>query len=120
MEFKMFDVQDGYITPKDKRYSYYDIPIHELTFFEGENHSRWFSHMPEKNWFTEDYFWDMLKIAQHYHPNYDFSRHVFLGARIYQYHSMYDNAEFNIMLLTHHLEVIKKSKKLYNEIHDNP
>lgn len=75
----LFTIKGAFAVPSDSRYSFYNIPIIELTEFEGDR-SRWFSHLCEKKWFTEDYLFDLLEIAKEYHPNFDFTRHVFLAA----------------------------------------
>jgi hypothetical protein len=90
MELKLLEVIDGeWIRPLDPRYRFYEIRIDRLHIYEDHI----FKHMAEKNWFTEDYFWELLGLAKHYHPNTDFSRQIFESGKVFILQSVWDNFE---------------------------
>lgn len=91
MESKYFIRKGDFLKPKKQQYSFYDIPIEELPLFEGDGTSRWFVHMVKKNWFTEDYFWDLVNVAKQLHPKVNFDKHIFQAAREIEYNSILEN-----------------------------
>ena len=93
MESKYFIRKGDFIHPKHSPYSSYNIPIEELPLFEGDGTSRWFVHMVEKNWFTEDYFWDLVNVAKQLHPKVNFDKHIFQAARVIEYNSILENPD---------------------------
>ena len=112
MDFKLFNVSNGYLSPKDKRFAWYNIPIDELPMIEY-GRSRWFTHMPEKNWFTEDYFWDMLSAAKHFHPDVDFSRHIFEAAKVFQYKHIARNPDNYVVLSKIYEKIPSNGQAIY-------
>ncbi len=93
MESKYFIRKGDFIHPKHSPYSSYNIPIEELPLFEGDGTSRWFVHMVKKNWFTEDYFCDLVNVAKQLHPKANFDKHIFQAAREIEYNSILENPD---------------------------
>ncbi len=90
-------ISDGeFITPVDK--NWYHIIIAELPHYYEDGRHRWFPHLAEKNWFTEEMFWELLEFSRATFPATNFDKAVYQTAQIFALDGFYKNWDFHKMI----------------------
>jgi hypothetical protein len=96
--FRNFDVDKNGIISFKKPHQWYWFDQSELSHYYETGEHRWFPHLAQKNWFTENMFWELLDYAKKIHPTVNFDKAVFQASFHFAERGFYDNFEFHRML----------------------
>lgn len=94
---KYFDFDGEYLTPKCSQYYHIDIARIPHYYSDSGKHE-WFPHLAEKNWFTEEMFWELVEFSKKQFPDVNFDKAIWQTAKEFAFNEVHENFDYHQML----------------------
>ncbi len=81
ISLKLFKTDGEFLTPIVA--DWYHIPVDTLDKYKSDGRHEWFPHLAEKDWFTQEMFWELLEFTKDKFPAFNPDKAIFQAG--YQY-----------------------------------